>query len=180
MQLQAERETEHDRIMANVDMRNVLGKLVTEMKTRFPDGMCSTHEYAVGHFLHPFWKGALLKNDSTKDHYDTAVNRLVNEHQLTIDFLAAKGRDPPTTVPQVSDEDKELLQIVATQELAQPQEQRGGEPPLRLEITMYERMTRPTAGAQVDILKWWRGSENQFPTLFKVARYIKSCEYFLQ
>jgi len=165
--------------MANTDMRNVLGKLVKEMETRFPDGMCNSYVYAVGHFLHPFWKGALLKNDSTKQYYDTAVGRLINEHQSTIDFLAAKRRDPAITPPLPSDEDKELLDIVATQELAQPQEQRGGEPPLRLEITMYERIPRPPAGAQLDILKWWRASENQFPTLFKVARYIKNSQYFL-
>jgi len=166
--------------MANADLLNALGRLVKEMETRFPDGMCTSHEYAVAHLLHPFWKGALLKTDSTKNYYEATVDKLVNDHQSTIDFYAAKGHVSPTALPPASEEDKELLDIVAAQELSQPQEQRGGEPPLRLEITMYERMSRPTAGTRIDVLTWWRGSENQFPNLFKVARYIKSFEYLLQ
>jgi len=169
MNLQATKETGPARIQANVDMRNVLSKILQELNERFPNGGRDTYEYALAHFLHPFWKGAALKKAGS-DAYTDTLDRLVREHKSTLDFLSAQKKRTTAADVQVPEEDAALLELVKEQEAAEPQTIQSGEPPIQLEIKAYERMDRPPGSSRVNVLQWWSASANQFPNLFDVAR----------
>lgn len=157
------------------DLMGVVTLLQTSMNRRFPVGGCNNFDYAVAHFIHPYWKGAVLKKFGK---LDDIKQRLITEHPTTAQFANESKEKKEREQQQPTEENEALHQLLAEQEQEQESSQENdGDPPMKLEIAMFMKMAKPKEGVNVDVLKWWRGSKNQFPNLYQVARYTFFISY---
>jgi hypothetical protein len=149
---------------ASPDVRDgvklVMTTLNDEIEKRFPG--CGTDNYlrCVGHLLHPYYRGSILKKFSK---YQTTVDRMVQEHPSTAEF--ARQSDLAAVVDLDLDDPMEIAMAENPRE-----EEEVTTAPLMAEIERYIKMLMPEEKAAVDVLGWWKANAAQLPLLSEVAR----------
>jgi len=150
---------------ANRDIQDALNMtfdaLKKQLDDRFPSSGSENEFTCIGHLLHPYYRGSLLKRYGK---FDDVVDKMVDDHTSTIEFTEQSRLNQA-----MISESEDPMEIAMAEEHAQS----GNDtktPPLRGEIERYLKMVPPPEKGDVDILNWWKSHANQFPLLSEEAR----------
>lgn len=156
---------------------DLLKKVQHHLEIDFPDYGSHDELIRAGQFVHPFFRGAMLKKFSE---FDKAIDHIIDNHPSTL-LHNEKIREQQNKASQdlfdetVTDDlnDAELL----CWELEREEKEESGvdtdeEPPMREEIDRYLRLPKPAERTKVDILQWWRDHEKTLPLLSHYAKGI--------
>ena len=153
-----------------------LVELLSQLDHRFVNTGADNYHYRLGHLLHPFHKGLLLKR-VPRPVFDETVQELINEHPTTSVYKqksiekAAQVHEKSLTQEATPDEDDvaallhEITKDVLTQQQKDAEE--ATTPPIRTEIDSY--LKRTILDPNVDVLAWWRDNQSVYPILSSVA-----------
>ena len=155
--------------------------LLAQLDQRFINCGGEFHQYKLGHLLHPFHKGLLLKRLPTPV-FDETVQELVSDHPTTavykqnsLDNASQAHEKTLTQADVVTDENEDvaaLLQEIQKDVLTQQQKdaEEATTPPIRTEFDSY--MKRTILDPNLDVLAWWKENETVYPILASVARGV--------
>ena len=158
-----------------------LAALLEQLDQRFITCGGECHHYRLGHLLHPFHKGLLLKRVPTPV-FDETVQELVSEHPTTAVYrqksLENASQAHEKTLVQADEvmddnEDVAALLLELHKDVLTQQQQDAAEattPPIRTELDSY--MKRTILDPNVDVLAWWKDNESVYPILASVARGV--------
>ena len=155
--------------------------LLAQLDQRFENCGANFHHYRLGHFLHPYYKGVLLKKVPTPC-YDETIQELVEAHpstsvhkQKSLDNAAKVHDKTLTDVVELMDEDadvnaiyKDLNKSVLTQQ--QQEAQDASHPPIRNEIDSFVK--KIVLDPEINVLQWWSIHKTEFPLLSALARSV--------
>ena len=133
------------------------------------------YHYALGHFLHPHFRGYLLKKSGL---YENVKTKLIEDHPTTIEFLEKqqeKERNKDTQATTLVEDDDEL--DIFTMDDFNPN-QSGDKntsqcmPDIERELTVFLAMPPINEGGNVDVLGWWKNQQVNLPLLAQLARDV--------
>jgi hypothetical protein len=152
-------------VAATPDVRDgvkfVMKTLTEEIEKRFPNCGTDSHLRCVGHFLHPYHRGSVLKKFLK---YQATIDRMVRDHPTTAEFARQANLDRGL---QVGDPEDPMEMAMA--ENPREEEEITTEP-LLAEIERYRKMVVPPEKSEVDVLQWWNTNAAQLPLLSEEAR----------
>ena len=158
-----------------------LEALLAEMDKRFTNSGGDFYHYRLGHFLHPFHKGILLKR-LPKPMFDETIQELVEEDPSTAVYKAnsldnaAKAHEKTLTdAVQLVDDDDEVAEFLSqiTKDVFTQQQKEAEEattPPIRKEIDSY--LKRTVLDPNINVLDWWKQNKSEYPLLASLARGV--------
>lgn len=156
---------------------SLLTSVQHQLETEFPDYGGHDDLISLGHVLHPFFRGALLKRCQR---FDEAIKSIVESHPSTADYKAKKQDQENAKSQDLFDDvcidDLNDAELLCMQLEKEEQEEYGAEvddiPPIQEEIDRYLRLPKPEEKGKVDILKWWQDHEKILPILSHFAKGI--------
>ena len=138
--------------------------LIGELNRRFPNHGTKNHFHAMGNFLHPFFKGALVKKYGDLEGLKA---KMVNQHPSHLEFLS-QNRNASLNLSgsnfDLDEAEKMALEISGEEVLF-----RDGKSKIEIELDTYKGLPRPDS-SNTDILKWWEAHAKMIPLLSQVAR----------
>jgi len=143
--------------------------LAVELARRFPDNGTKVEVYVFAHLLHPFYRGAILKNfDSI---WSNNIKEFIRQNEEAPEVVA----DINVNVAVDSDENEDDF-FDAALKFTQNMEEQSAEglregplTPLTIELDSYLALPRLNT-PKVDILAWWKSQQHAFPLLAQCAR----------
>jgi KRAB domain-containing zinc finger protein len=151
----------------------------TEMlkPNHLPDYGRNIMQYCVGNFLHPRFKGILLKTKTSRDYVPTKFNE-------TIDFIKDiftthvpetedMEVDSPSFLNRAMDESEwEQMPSFVTQVDTQSHYQALPRDiiPIEKDLDTWLKHTEPSDRTDIDIIAYWKEKADKMPLLAKVAR----------
>jgi hypothetical protein len=138
--------------------------LSDELKRRFPNSGTKNHYHAMGNFLHPFFKGALVKKYGDLEGLKA---KMVNQHPSHIEFrsqIRTTSLDLSGPDNDLDEAEKMALEMSGEEVLF-----RDGKSKIEIELDTYKGLPRPDSSNN-DILKWWEAHAKMIPLLAEVAR----------
>jgi hypothetical protein len=125
--------------------------------------------FAVAHLLHPFHRGAVL---SHQEQIDRIIAKLIMDHPSTAAFEEHERLDDVMNNAMIENPPAAMdpfETLMAQQEASViPGQVIDREPPLKLELDLYRKSTKPAA--DVDILAWWKLNASSYKHLSEMAR----------
>ena len=158
----------------------VVKDLLVGLEQEWPD--CGAHDdpIRVGHFLHPFYRGMLLKKFGTE--LNDVQTWIIDNHPTTLEHNEKKknkdSKDSQQSEDLFEDIPSEDISEAYKQFLALEKDDEAKEedfdenPPIEDEIDRYLALPRPAEKSKVDILKWWQDHEKVLPLLSHFAKTI--------
>ncbi|XP_065665502.1 zinc finger BED domain-containing protein 4-like [Hydra vulgaris] len=154
--------------IAQLDIQSATKGLVQirtgELNRRFPNSGTKNHYHAMGNFLHPFFKGALVKKYGD---LEGLKDRLVNEHPSHQEFLS-QIRNASLNLTGSGfdfDEAEKMASEMPGEEILF----RDGKSKIKIELDTYKGLPRPNS-SNTDTLKWWEAHAKMIPLLSQVAK----------
>ena len=151
--------------------------MLKEMEKRFPQQGTKVEVYCFGNILHPFFRGSMLKHQSTP-FFNDQVHKFLRDNE-TVEPV--EPQPEPTIEPNLSSDDSEDFFAAAeklTQDLAEPQADAGPGPehltPLKIELQNYFNMAKLNS-SKVDVLQWWKANQ---VIEFLFRRYRRFAEFY--
>jgi len=138
--------------------------LIGELRRRFPNSGTKNHFHAMGNFLHPFFKGALVKKYGDLEGLKA---KIVNQHPSHQEFLSQIRNASPNI--SGSDNDLDEAEKMALEMSGEEILFREGKSKIEIELDTYKGLPRPDS-SNSDILKWWEAHAKMIPLLSQVAR----------
>jgi hypothetical protein len=146
-----------------------LKELRAQLKKRLPFMGSGLFAFAVAHLLHPFHRGAVL---SHQEQMDRIIAKLIMDHPSTAEFEEHERLDDVMNNAYIDNPAPAMdpfETLMAKQEAsAIPGQVVEREPPLKLELDLYRKSTKPAA--DVDILAWWKLNASSYKHLSEMAR----------
>jgi hypothetical protein len=146
-----------------------LKELRAQLKKRLPFMGSGLFAFAVAHLLHPFHRGAVL---SHQEQIDRIIAKLIMDHPSTAAFEEHERLDDVMNNAMIENPPAAMdpfETLMAQQEASViPGQVIDREPPLKLELDLYRKSTKPAA--DVDILAWWKLNASSYKHLSEMAR----------
>ena len=160
------------------DIIKLADNLMEEIEKQWADCGSKHQIIKLGHFLHPFFRGLLLKQF---DELDQLKESIVQMHPSTQEFEErqkekehySNGSEDLFTQEEEMDPAEQLARSLAMQEREDPRIEEV--PPMRAEINLYSNMQlfkTPEDKTRMDVLKWWQKHETNLPLLSHFAKQI--------
>ena len=156
--------------------------LLLALEREWPD--CGAHAESgpirVGHFLHPFFRGMLLKKFG--DEYNDVQRCIIDNHPTTWEHEEKKKNKDSKDSQQsedlfedvesqdISEAYKQFLALEKDDAEANEEANLDENPPIEDEIDRYLHLPRPAEKTKVDILQWWKDHEKVLPLLSHFAK----------
>jgi hypothetical protein len=152
-----------------------LGDLLSELNKRFPDKGRKLPAFALGHYLHPFFRGHLLDVD------DENIQKLVENHPTTKEYFensslsVSSSSNNNGSNDSIADnaqgwEENEYNIILAKYNEDTNSHHIHENPPIKLEMEKYQKTIRSKNAGKTDTLAWWKQHAAELPILSGVAR----------
>ena len=149
--------------------------LLSELNKRFPDKDRKLPAFALGHYLHPLFRGHLLVVD------DENIQKLVENHPTTKEYFensslsVSSSSNNNGSNDSVADnaqgwEENEYNIILAKYKEDTNSHHIHENPPIKLEMEQYQKTLRSKNAGKTDILAWWKQHAAELPILSGVAR----------
>ena len=127
-------------------VENYYSAVQEQLKARFPDWGSRFDAYAIGHLLHPFYKGIVLKKCGL---YETYVDAMIDKHITTIrywnqardesleaeksaELIVASGQSDAPSI------EKEVVEEMKNKKLSEQL------PPMRMEWLNFQNVKEPS------------------------------------
>lgn len=133
-------------------------------------------EYNIACFLHPSFRGTLLKKYGGEDEYDRVISYIKklyaeppkNPPASSLDMFASQTLSQPSAEPSWIGLD---LNEVLAEEGEMPASLRD-KTPIEAEIEKWNSLSMVVKDVDIDILEYWRGKSKDLPLLGKLAKNI--------
>ena len=156
-----------------------LEDLLSEQNKRFPGKGLKLPAFALGHYLHPFFRGHLLDID------DENIQKLVENHPTTKEYFENSSLSVSSSSNNNGSNDSVADNAQGWEEnehniiLAKYKEDTNSHhihknPPIKLEMEKYQKTIRSQNAGKTDTLAWWKQHAAELPILSGVAR---SCHH---
>jgi len=159
--------------MANLDhlgedLQKLARDLVKALDKQWPNAGSEEDLIRKAHFLHPYYKGLLLKKYNK---YESTKLELIDSHPTTVAFTreqeAARRATPELISTEEMDPADQLLMDLSDPSQADQGTQKS---PLEIEMATYLALPRPVDKAKVDVLAWWRDHAKTLPLMSSIAK----------
>lgn len=156
---------------------DLLKQVQHHLEIEFPDYGSHDELIRAGQFIHPFFRGAMLKKFSE---FDNAIDHIVDNHPSTLlhneKIRERKNQGSQDLFDEHVTDDLNEAELLCW-ELEKEEKEESGvdteeEPPMKEEIDRYLRLPKPAEKSKVDILQWWRDHEKTLPLLSHYAKGI--------
>ncbi|MFH4977262.1 hypothetical protein AB6A40_003971 [Gnathostoma spinigerum] len=164
-------------------VRNFVADFQKYLVSKVPDYGKRVFEYCVGNFLHPKYKGQMMRLGKDNITYQQVLDKLVSDHlswaksrrklEEKVNKVSDKVNRDPTRLRSAWELELELL--VQTEMDAEGQSQvpeKNIKSDVELEIYRYVHECPAEELTTVDVLSWWKNHKVEFPLLSHVARKI--------
>lgn len=138
---------------------------------RFNDKGKNTYFYALGHLLHPYYKGRLLRDYKI---YDEVVAKMIDEHPSTVDFYKKQKetqQGTQTSPSLLEDDDDDVMNLDSVLPEVEVEANTSlNIPELEREMKTYNNLPPCEEKHKVDVLQWWKKHARSIPLLSQIAR----------
>lgn len=156
----------------DVQTADLARRMKHHLEAQFSQCGMGEMESRFGHFFHPYYRGAFLKQEGL---FDSTIDELIDGHPSTHEFrnrAAATQRLAESVdifTETINDDDMDpadaLMRTLSTG--GQVQQEKS---PMEIEIAAYMSMVKPLLKGLTNVVGWWKEHEKTLPLLASYAR----------